>query len=205
METVTKTAARLKPFMASTAIEVVIASRLTTENKITLYNFATTGLTYFEKDSSGFDLASATAVSGDVILLPACTIDGDHTLTAGVAYVGLDREMSILSGQITLENDTTLDNLTIILTGTDTNVKGVIGQISGEARIYDCNISATATSGNASAVYTNSDGDIKIYSSNLSGVSDSGIGVAIELDGFTGDVYQYHGTAHGSSGMYSYS
>ena len=99
----------------------------------------------FSADSSGLDSASAAAASGDVIKLPPGSFSGDHALAAGVEYVGMGREATILSGQITGADGAVLRSLS--LTRSASSASALIGLLQDTAsetmRCYDCNLSVT--------------------------------------------------------------
>jgi hypothetical protein len=83
------------------------------------------------------------AGDGDAVWLPASVITGDYTVPAGVSVVGRDRARSILTGQITLNNESALLNLSVIRSANDSSaLVGVDGPESGTGFIYDCDVIA---------------------------------------------------------------
>ncbi|MFO7740832.1 MAG: hypothetical protein R6X31_00815, partial [Anaerolineae bacterium] len=80
---------------------------------ILLYDSGGNPVAEYAATSAGLDSASSAAASGDVVWLPAATISGDHTLAAGVHYIGVSRWASILTGEITLGDGTTLECCTV--------------------------------------------------------------------------------------------
>lgn len=153
----------------------------------------------FPADASGFDSASAAAAAGDVVYLPPGTISGDHTLTAGVEYVGAGRQNSVLTGQITAADGAVLRSLTILRAAVSSDALiGVLMAADGEqARVYDCNITIdNAGSGDAFAV-EGAAGTLQVYDSVLDAVALSGIGYGAY--GVGGIVELYDGVCHGST------
>ncbi len=137
---------------------------------ILLYDSGGNPVAEYAATSAGLDLASAAATAGDVVLIPAVTIDGNHTLAAGVTYHGLGRRATVLTGQITLSNGTTLQGLSVTRTANDANTLiAVVGPSSGTAYVYDCDISALqAGAGVGYALYEQSGGELRHYYCRLS-------------------------------------
>lgn len=113
---------------------------------ILLYDSGGNPVREYAATSAGLDSATAAAASGDVIWIPACEISGDHTLAAGVEYVGLGRAKTILTGQITMGASSVLSTLTVSRTGSSTTI-GVLGPASGKAYVYNCDLVVNVTAG----------------------------------------------------------
>jgi hypothetical protein len=110
---------------------------------------------YYDGDSSGLDAAIAAAETGDTISLPTITIGGDHTVPAGVSLIGIDRNRSILTGQITLSENAHLNKVSVVRSASSGTLTGVI--LSGDnARVYNCVVDITNNGGDATGVYCNS-------------------------------------------------
>ncbi len=108
---------------------------------------------YYDATSTGLNAAIAAAVSGDMISLPPCSIEGNHSVPAGVSLFGIDRNRSILTGQITLMANTHLGKVSVIRsTYAAGSLYGVI--LSGNnARVNDCVVDVTNTNEDAIGVY----------------------------------------------------
>lgn len=81
----------------------------------------------FTADSTGFDAALAVAASGDVIIVPACSIADNHTVGSGIEVTGMGAENTEFSGTIT--NNGILTNLYV--SGTLTNNATLYGVYDG--------------------------------------------------------------------------
>ena len=152
--------------------------------------------------STGFDAALSAASSGDVILLPAQDISGNHTITAGVKVVGYSRYATQLTGQITMGGaDATLENLSIIRTANNsTTYKCLINPSSGTSYVHSCDIKITQSgSGNAYAVSLDNAGNIEIWNSLTYASSGSGSGYAVYDGGGGGSIFLLGGRAYGST------
>lgn len=132
-------------------------------SRILLYHINGSPVSEYTDTDIGLDGASAAAIGGEIISLPAGVLLGDHTLTDGVSYIGVDRVMSILSGQITLGSETILVNLTVARISTSADILNIVGPIGGIARIYDCDLSALSTTGNPLLVSQLSGGITELY------------------------------------------
>ena len=153
-------------------------------------------------NSTGFDAAIAAAASGDVILLPAQDISGNHTITAGVKVVGYSRYATQLTGQITMGGaDATLENLSIIRTANNsTTYKCLINPSSGTSYVHSCDIKITQSgSGNAYAVSLDNAGNLEIWNSLTYGYSGSGSGYGGYDGSGGGSIYFFGGRIYGST------
>jgi len=163
-------------------------------NSIQLYASDGSELVLYPATSAGLDNASAGAVAGDTVWLPARAITGNHTLTADVHYVGISRYASRLTGQITAGGGSTIETLTIETTGT----RGLIGPGGGgTAKARDCDIIVTGASGYA--VYVNGD-DVECWNCYLDGNSGgAGYGGYRAL----GNLYVYGGRVVGGTAPFN--
>jgi len=94
---------------------------------IVLYDVSEDMVEEYDPDDDGFDDALADADAGDVITIPATTLAANHTLVADVAIVGLSRQHTKLTGQITCADGSSLQNLTIErLVNTSSTLKGIV-------------------------------------------------------------------------------
>jgi hypothetical protein len=153
--------------------------------------------------SSGLDAALSSATSGDVILLPAQDISGNHTITAGVKVVGYSRYATILTGQITGGASSAIENLSVIRTANSSDtLKGVVSPASGTFYINGCSIVSTQSgSGNSYAVSgENNSSTIEIWNSYMYGSSGSGTGYGTYRDsGTSASLYVFGGWVRGST------
>jgi len=169
---------------------------------ILLYDSGGEPVAEFAATGAGLDAAGAAAVSGDVVWLRAATISGDHSLGAGVHYVGASRWASILTGQITLGDDTTLECCTVERTANDAGtLTGVVAPNSGTAKVRDCDVTcAQSGAGQAFAVSVEGTGDLEVWLCYLNGDSTGGTGYGgYHKPGETGDLYAYFSRVIGST------
>jgi hypothetical protein len=128
---------------------------------ILLFNCGSSPVAEFAATSAGLDAASAAAVAGDVVQLPARQISGSHTLAAGVTYRGLGRKASVLTGQITLAASSVLETLSVSRTANSADTLiGVVGPSSGTGYLYDCDVAANNALGTGYAVQTTGTGEV---------------------------------------------
>lgn len=103
---------------------------------------------HYAKTYAGLVSALASASSGDMIWIPACSITNTSGITvpAGVSLVGMSRAETILNMPVTLNNGANLENLAVINSG------GIAVTCNGEAGIYSCYIL-----GSTYAIWANQD------------------------------------------------
>ena len=146
--------------------------------------------------AAGFDSLLGFAASGDVIWLPARTIGGDHSITAGVKIVGMSRYATILSGQITGGASSSIENLSINRTAdSGDTIKGVVDPSSGTFRIHNCDVTVIqAGAGDARAISAETNGTtVDVWNSYLYGSSGSGDGHGTWRDTGTSALIVVHG------------
>lgn len=118
---------------------------------IILYRSSSQKKSYYSATEAGLSAAIAAASSGDIIVLPAETYSGNHTVPDGVSLVGLDRNRCVLTGQINLGLNCLLGEVSVTRSGSSGTVIGVILDNSG-ARIVGCLISVSNSGGDAIGV-----------------------------------------------------
>ena len=157
--------------------------------------------------ATDLDNALADATSGDIILLPAGTIDGDHTMIAGVKVVGRSRYATILSGQITGANGASIENLSVIRSANSAaNLIGVDAPAAGTFYISDCDIEVTQSgSGDAYGISADVNGTlIEVWNSFVSGDSTGGTGYGGYRDtGTSATAHFYGGRVYGSDNPFN--
>lgn len=95
---------------------------------IILYTSAGVVLMEYEVSLTGLTDALAAAVATNIVEIPICMITGDAEVPAGVKLMGVSRLSSIIIGTVTLNDGSTLENLTVSLTGSDAGeIVGVYG------------------------------------------------------------------------------
>jgi len=102
--------------------------------------------------------ACSAAASGDIIIIArAGTFNESFTIPAGVGLVGLGRDQTIITGQVTLSHGSMLWGVSVVRTGTTETLYGVVGPVTAQSRaaIINCKVSVTVTSGTAIALYIN--------------------------------------------------
>ena len=118
---------------------------------IELYRSGSKKKSYYSATEDGLNAAIAAASSGDMILLPAATISGNHTVPDGVSLVGLDRKRCVLTGQITLGVNSVLREASVTRSGSSGTIYGVVLDNSN-ARVIGCIITVTNSGGDAVGV-----------------------------------------------------
>jgi hypothetical protein len=152
--------------------------------------------------SAGFDAALSAATSGDVILLPALSISGNHTITAGVKVVGYSRYATILTGQITMGGDgASIENLTILRTANDANAYvALINPSAGTAYAHSCDIKVEQSStGNAYGISLDNAGNLEVWNCFTYGNTSGAAGYGGYDNGGGGSVYFFGGRIYGSA------
>jgi len=130
--------------------------RTTLDGLIKLHSAGDAVMGVFAPTSAGFDLALAAAVDGDVVLLPAGTIDGDHTVGAGVEVCGRGRENTVLSGQVTLGDGAVLRGLSVLRAADQAgDLIGVVAPASGMAYVIGCDLRVENATGDGYAAWGN--------------------------------------------------
>jgi len=176
-------------------------------NKILLMDLSIGDYNEFAITNSGFSSALSSAASGDVIIIPPCSISGDHTITDGVKVVGLSRWATILTGQITGGNGASIETLSIERSANDaTTLIGVDSPASGTLYIRDCDIEADQSgSGDARGISADLNGTfIECWGCYLYGNSGSGTGYAAYRDtGTSAGLYIFGGRAEGSTAEFN--
>jgi hypothetical protein len=80
-----------------------------------------------------------------VVLLPACEVDGDQVVPAGVVLMGRGRG-SVLTGALWLEDGASAESLDVVRTADDSDdLVALLGPTSGEATARDVHVSLTHT------------------------------------------------------------
>jgi hypothetical protein len=153
---------------------------------ILLYDSGGQPVAEFAATSAGLDAAIAGAGSGDIVLLPAITVDGNHTVVDGITVMGMDRDRSVLSGLITVGSAAALDTLSVIRTANDANdlvgVKNTNG--NNPAYIRNCTLDVRQSgAGGAYCIYTDGgldtlNGSVDVRYSTLYASSVGGYGYA---------------------------
>ena len=162
-----------------------------------------TALSLYDADDSGMATAIAAAVSGDTIRIPPCTLSGNYVIPAGVTVVGKSIEDCVFSGQVSLSNGSTLENISIIRSG------GLISAISGVTTALGCvtatmrnvKVAVSNSVGPAYAVHISSGGDISAHNAELLAEIGS-VGYAVCVS--SGDFYHYGGRAIGTIPLLPY-
>lgn len=177
---------------------------LDTGNLIMRYG-ADGSTTDYPATSTGLDTATGEASAGDIIWIPAFAISGDHTLAADVKYTGESQWGTVLTGEITANAETTLENLSIYRTANDANtLKGLVAPASGMAYTNDVIIYVEQLgSGDAHAI-SGSSGRVKSRGGDFDGHSVGGSGYAGYLDGSPrGDLYFLNSDCCGSTAPFN--
>lgn len=172
------------------------------EYSILLYKAAGKKLKKYSVTEAGLSAALSASSSGDVVFLPSCTISGNFTVPAGVALAGLSGKRAILTGQIALSNESSLENLTVDRDEANYGaIYGVVDSGGGTSYIKGCTIDVANSLGAAYAVYLSNGGSFYIYDSNLLALTGS--------DGYAGVVtigilFQIGGRAKGTVSLMPY-
>jgi hypothetical protein len=153
------------------------------EYKIYLQSAGNETVTAYDADATGLAAAIADAGDGDIIILPAVSIDGDFTVPAGVSLIGLERKRTVLTGQITIGAASVLYNLTVERSE-EGDATGVVCAASADDAypyLYNVTISVTSTSGNATGVWGGA-GTLRLAYCNITATA-GGVGRAVYVLG----------------------
>lgn len=145
---------------------------------ILLYDVSAEKIKDYSYSASGLAGANMAAASGDVIFIPPGTLTGNYTVKAGVAWVGLSRAKTILTGCITGAADSCIERLSIVRTANDAaDLIGVEGQASGTFYVKDCDVTVTQSgAGLACGLRQNAAGLVMVWNTLLDGTSTGGDG-----------------------------
>jgi len=166
------------------------------EYKIYLQSAGNETVTAYDADATGLAAAIADAGDGDIIILPAVSIDGDFTVPAGVSLIGRERKRTVLTGQITIGAASVLYNLTVERSEEGDATGVVCAASADDAYLYNVTISVTSTSGNATGVW-DSAGTLCLAYCNITATA-GGVGRAVyvlgleEEDEYTGTFQSYN-------------
>lgn len=165
-ERITELAKRLQPYLLKVASSIVSGAINASEgpgidvvgsiiglggDTILLYDSAGAPVAEYGATEAGLTAALAAATSGQVVLLPACTIAGSHTVPALVHLQGLVTRATILTGTLTVSPGGTVTGLSVTVTANSADeLDGVIGPGSGAAYLQDCVITVTQSGAGAS-------------------------------------------------------
>ena len=157
----------------------------------------------YNNNDVGMTTCIAASIAGDTILLPTCSLANDYTIPADVTVVGRSIEDCIFTGEITLSDGSSLENLSIIRSEDDAGA--IIGIVEGVGTITAIIKNVTANVANATgaayAIYLENGGTIKAYDSELLAETGSVGYAAYALDG---NFYQYGGRAVGTTSLLPY-
>lgn len=112
-----------------------------------IIRISATTTTEYANSAAGMAAAVAAAASGDVIVLPPCSISGNYSIPDGVLVRGQGRANSILTGTITLGDGAQLLLASNLPTNASGASIGVIGPGNGTAYIRQCTILASGFGG----------------------------------------------------------
>ena len=161
--------------------------------------------TDYPATSDGLDAATAAASAEDIIWIPSFEIPGDHTLANSVKYTGASQWGTVLTGEITAGDETTLENLSINRAADNADtLKGLIAPTIGMAYTNDVIIYIFQSgSGDAHAV-SGSTGRVENRGGRFDGHSAGGDGYAGYLNGSPrGDLYFHDSYCCGSTAPFN--
>jgi hypothetical protein len=142
-----------------------------TSYKIVLYSG---NATEYAATDAGMALAIAAASSGDTITIPPVTLANDYSVPAGVTVAGMSISDVVLSGQISTNDGSTLEHLSVTRSKNDASTYyGVIGPDSGTAYIKECWVSVTQAGGGSGygvSCYAQ-DGNLQVYGGRVFGTT----------------------------------
>lgn len=204
-------AALLRPFLLKDMAQVASGAaaqanwdaRYLRRYRIRLYDPSGPTLAEYEPTSAGLDdaIAAALTAGGGTIQLPPGTYRGNHTIPAGVTLVGLARKECVLTGQVTLNDGSHLEWLTVDRDEDDAGaIYGVVAPASGTARIYGCRIDLTQSgTGDAYGIYSNAGGVIEVWACDISAESVNGDGYGTYRGASGGSIYVEGGVCTGNT------
>ena len=222
-EKLTSLAKRLRPFIAGQIGAIASSGAFVGEgpgidivgftvglggDTILKYDVGGLPVTEYAASAAGLAAGLAALVSGDILVVDyPGTISGDFTIPAGSMLTSHSRYQVTIVGQITLDEDASIYNLTVAnVANSAAELYGVIGPVTGTAYILGCDISATQSgAGNAYAIGATrgaslNNGNISVQYSYLNGISVGGDGYAARST--RGIIEIWHGRAYGSTARY---
>ena len=163
---------------------------------ILLYDSGGLPVAEFAATDAGLTAALAAMAAGDVVELPAVTISGGPWTVSAGTLRGMSREGSILNGQVTVNDATALETLTIERSEDDAGaIYGVVDG-GGTAKLVDVTVNVANATGPAYAVYVAADGSLYAYDCALTAeMGSSGYAAYVSLGRF----YQIGGLALGTA------
>jgi len=172
---------------------------------VILYSTADYRAYEFPANSDGLTDALSIATSGDIVVLPPGEFDNNYTIPANVALVGYAIDSSIITGQVTMNNQSEMRNMSIVRTANDaTTLIGLVMPSSGTVEVSDVDVNVTQSgSGNAYAISipagTASLSFARMY---IYANSSGGSGYAIYMNvSYTGNSYGFHASIIASTAV----
>ncbi len=163
-------------------------------------------VTRYSADAAGLTSALLTASSGDTVVVPPRTYAANYTVPEGVAMVGISRESTIITGELTLEANSALEFLTVSRVDNGANtLRAVTAPTAGTARVHSCNLEVNQSGGgDAYAVAILSNGSLEVWNSLLWADSGGGNGYGGYRDTeYAGSLYVFGGRCYGSTGPFN--
>ena len=222
-ERLTTLAKRLRPFIAGMVGNMASGGAFVTEgpgidivgqtvglggDTILLYDSSGSPVAEYAASAAGLTAALGAATTGDIVIIDyPGTITGDFSIPATVMLTSHSRYQVTIVGQVTLNDDSTIYNLTVANQANSAAViYGVVGPVTGSANIMLCDVSARqAGAGNAYAIGATrgaslNNGNLVVQDCYLFGDSTGGDGYAARS--LRGKVEIWHSRAYGSTARY---
>lgn len=114
-----------------------------------------TSVQIYPGSNAGLERVNDQGQADDVVLLPPVTFTINLTLTDGMKFCGWSRFLTILTGEITGGTDSSLENLSVIRSASDSSIlKGLVSPTNGGwLYVNNCDIEITQNgSGDARAI-----------------------------------------------------
>ncbi len=162
-----------------------------------ILNFAAGELiNVYDPSDAGLNDAIAATPSGGSILLPPITLSEAHSFV-GISVVGMSRQHTIIGGKVTVGADGSLENLSVIVTGTGA-LAGVEGGTAGDFIIQNCDVLVTNSGAGFTCAIHDNGTTLRVYSSYLSA---SG-GTSYAAWSSSGGIYIYSGKCYGATDVF---
>lgn len=151
-------------------------------------------------EHTSLDSASAAAMGGDVVWLPAGTVAGDHTLAANVHYIGLAQHPCVLTGRITLAPGASLSQVCISRTASSGLLVGIVSSASGAAYLHAVRVVCENTGGDCYGISATGGGTVHVQDCYIAAQA-SGVGYGVYRS--SGSVYNRDSWIWGSTAPYN--
>jgi hypothetical protein len=164
----------------------------------------------YESSSSGLGQAITDSLAGDAIWLPEVDLEGDFSLIANTALVGISSMKSIIRGTVYIDANCSLENLSVIKQENSASlIKAVSATVTEspapdivKAKIKGCEIMGfQCGTGEVNTIYTD-DGAVELDIENSTIIADSVGGEAYCFNSESGDIKVLHSNYYAKTDIF---